>query len=500
MQDLPDSSPSLWLAEYGDYRPEPSLEGELDVDAAVIGGGLTGMATALALKRRDPSLEVAVLEAKTVGYGASGRNGSFAMTVVGLGFGTTAMLRGKPFLRRAHGYMERCVDELDRFIDEAGLKCDKVRPGFLRVATTPSYVKRLQKQVELMASLGFEGISWLDAAATREMVNSERYLGAMWEPRLVLVNPAKLVREQKRVALELGVRVFEGTPVLAVAQSPAARDAEPVHRLLTPRGALTAHKLAFATNAYSHLFEQLGRLQVPAFTYMIATEPLTDEQLAPIGWRWRSGDRGRPQPHSLLPADSRQAHRARRRPGRPHDGRQPRRRRRRAGVATPRAVPALAVAAPVGRRDHLPLGRPVLGDARPHPGARVRRRRPNRRLRARLHRSRRLDELPQRRGADRAAARRRPGTRCGVPVRQPARDPVAAASRLRASPSTRSAATCGRKTASTRMCSHVSSAADRATPGSSGSLQGFPGLRREPGFGTVCGDTHSRGGSCPAHA
>ena len=184
MQDLPDSPLSLWLAEYGEYQPEPALSGELDVDAAVIGGGFTGLAAAIALKRRDRSLDVAVLEAKTVGYGASGRNGSFAMTVIGLGFGTTAMLRGKEYLRRAHSYMERCVDELERFIDEAELNCDKLRPGFLRVATTPSYIKRLQRQVELMRSLGFQGITWLDAAATREMVDSKRYLGAMWEPQI----------------------------------------------------------------------------------------------------------------------------------------------------------------------------------------------------------------------------------------------------------------------------------------------------------------------------
>ena len=286
---LPDSPLSLWLAEYGDYRPEPALQDDLEVDVAVIGGGLTGMATAIALKRRDPSLEVAVLEARSVGYGASGRNGSFAMTVIGLGFGTTAMLRGKEFLRRAHTYMERCVDELERFIDDSALDCDKIRPGFLRVATTPSYVKRLQKQVELMESLGFEGISWLDATATRSMVDSERYLGAMWEPRLVLVNPAKLVREERRVALELGVRVFEDTPVLAVAQARGGQGAEPAHRLLTPEGALTARKLAFATNAYSHLFDQLERFQLPAFTYMIATEPLSAEQLAPIGWHGGQG-------------------------------------------------------------------------------------------------------------------------------------------------------------------------------------------------------------------
>jgi glycine/D-amino acid oxidase-like deaminating enzyme len=288
LSELPDSSPALWLTEYGEYTPEPALAGDHAVDVAVIGGGLTGLATAIALKRRDPSLDVAVLEAKTVGYGASGRNGSFAMTVIGLGFATTAMLRGKSFLRRAHAYMERCVDELERFIDEAGLECEKRRPGFLRVATTPSYVKRLRKQVKLMSSLGFEGISWIDAAATRSMVDSERYLGAMWEPRLLLVNPARLVREEKRHAMALGVRVFEDTPVLAVVETRATPDA-PQHRLLTGEGSLTAHRLVFATNAYSHRFQQLERLQVPAFTYMIATAPLSDEQLAPIGWQGGQG-------------------------------------------------------------------------------------------------------------------------------------------------------------------------------------------------------------------
>jgi glycine/D-amino acid oxidase-like deaminating enzyme len=283
---LPDSPPSLWLAEYGDYQPESALAGDISVDVAVIGGGYLGMATAIALRRRDPAPSVAVLEAKTAGYGASGRNGSFAMTVIGLGFGTTAMLRGKRFLRRAHSYMEQCVDQLEVFIDEAGLDCAKVRPGFLRVATTPAYVKRLQKQVALMSSLGFGGIEWIDADATRKMVNSSRYLGAMWEPRLLLLNPARLVREEKRHAITLGADVYENTPVLTVAKPPGPAGG---YRLLTPHGSVTAAKLVYATNAYSHLFGELGRLQTPAFTYMIATQPLTSEQLAPVGWAGQQG-------------------------------------------------------------------------------------------------------------------------------------------------------------------------------------------------------------------
>jgi glycine/D-amino acid oxidase-like deaminating enzyme len=282
MVNLPDSPLSLWLAEYGPYAPEPTLQGNASVDVAIIGGGFAGLSTACELKRAEPSLRVAVLEAKTVGYGASGRNGSFAMTVVGLGIGTTAMLRGKQFLKDAHAYMERAVDTLDDLILREHLDCDRIRPGFLRVATTPGYVKRLQHDIELIHSLGFSGIDWINAEETRAKVNSERYLGALWEPRLLLVNPAKLVREEKRLACQLGVQVYENTPVLEI-------NSHPNFTLKTPTGSIASTKLVFATNAYTHLFPQLRRKQVPAFTYMIATEPLTPEQLAPIGWQGYQG-------------------------------------------------------------------------------------------------------------------------------------------------------------------------------------------------------------------
>jgi glycine/D-amino acid oxidase-like deaminating enzyme len=234
------------------------------------------------LKKAEPSLRIAVLEARFIGYGASGRNGSFAMTVVGLGFGTMAMLRGKEFVKAAHTYMERAVDATDELIQAEGLDCDRIRPGFLRVATTPAYVKRLQHDIDLMQSLGFEGINWIDAGQTRSLVNSDRYLGAMWEPRLVLVNPLKLVREEKRLVCDLGVQVYEDTPVLEITS-------QPEFHLQTPEGSVLAEKIVFATNAYSHLFPELSRKQTPAFTYMVATEPLREAQLAPIGWQGRQG-------------------------------------------------------------------------------------------------------------------------------------------------------------------------------------------------------------------
>jgi glycine/D-amino acid oxidase-like deaminating enzyme len=282
MNVLPDSPLSLWLDTYGAYQPEPPLQGTLEVDVAVIGGGFTGMVTAYELKRAEPAMQVAVLEARTAGYGASGRNGSFAMTVVGLGFGTTALIKGKQFLKEAHTYMERAVDCTDELILREGLDCDRIRPGFLRAATTKGYIKRLQEDIELMASLGFQGIDWIDAAETRARVNSPRYLGALWEPRLVLINPAKLVREEKRLAMRIGVQVYEDTPVIEVLLNGQ-------FDLKTPSGKVIADKLVFATNAYSHLFPDLRRKQIPAFTYMIASQPLTDEQLAPIGWQGFEG-------------------------------------------------------------------------------------------------------------------------------------------------------------------------------------------------------------------
>lgn len=282
MISLPDSPTSVWSDTFGAYTPEPALQGDIKVDVAIIGAGFAGLMTAYALKRAQPSLRIALLEAKEVGYGASGRNGSFAMTVVSLGFGTTAMLHGKGFFKDAHTYMERAVDTLDAFIHEHELDCQRIRPGFLRVATTPGYIRRLQHDVELMQSLGFSGIEWLDAVQTRQMVNSPRYLGAMYEQRLLLVDPLRLVREEKRLVCSLGVQLYENTPALDVVYG---KDIV----IRTPSGSVTCQKVAYTTNGYSHLFMHLRRKQIPAFTYMIATEPLSEEQLADIGWEGQQG-------------------------------------------------------------------------------------------------------------------------------------------------------------------------------------------------------------------
>jgi glycine/D-amino acid oxidase-like deaminating enzyme len=276
------SDKGLWHATYGPYEPNPAIAEDVQADVAIVGGGFTGMATAYYLLKAEPAMKVVVLESEVVGYGASGRNGSFAMTVVGLGLDLLVKLKGRERALEGHRYMERAVDTVGTLVADEKLDCDYTRPGFLRMATSPAYVKKVQRGIELAHSLGITGIEWLDRDRAREQVRSDLYLGAWWEPRLALVNPLKLVREMKRVVEGLGAGVYEHSPVTGIERG--AR-----FRLSTPAGTVTVGKLVLATNAYSHLIPQIRRRQVPAWTYVVATEPLSDEHFAAIGWQNRQG-------------------------------------------------------------------------------------------------------------------------------------------------------------------------------------------------------------------
>ncbi len=273
---------SFWLATYGDYTPDPPLLGELKVDVAIIGAGFTGLSTAFNLRQADPGLTVAVLEAEVVGYGASGRNGGFSMTLFGLEPAVTKALFGHQRTVEAHRYMEQAVDYVDELVKLFNLQSDYWYPGFLRAATTPGYARRIQHDLEILTSMGISGISWIEGDKIKREVNSPRFMGGWWEPRSGLLNPARQVRELKRLALQFGALVYENSPVTEIHRDTA-------FTLLTPQGKVVAKKIIFATNAYSHLFPGLRRKQVPAFTHMIVTEPLSQAQLEPIGWRSRQG-------------------------------------------------------------------------------------------------------------------------------------------------------------------------------------------------------------------
>jgi len=280
MKDYSDKS--FWLATYGEYTPNPPVKCDLSVDVAIIGGGFTGLVTAYNLRKDDPGMKVAVLEAEVVGFGASGRNGGFSMTLFGLEPAVTKSLFGQQRTVEAHRYMEQAVDYVDALVKEHKIQSDYEFPGFLRAATTPGYVKRIQHDLEILTSMGVTGIEWIEANRIRAEVDSPLFLGGWWEPRCGLLNPAKQSRELKRIAQKAGADIYEETPVLEIKRAPR-------FTLRTPGGTVTAEKVVFATNAYSHLIPGLRSKQVPAFTHMVVTEPLTEKQLATIGWKHRQG-------------------------------------------------------------------------------------------------------------------------------------------------------------------------------------------------------------------
>jgi glycine/D-amino acid oxidase-like deaminating enzyme len=272
---------SYWLGT-APYEPSPALAGDIAVDVAVVGGGFTGLSTALHLREAE-DLDVAVLESEVVGFGASGRNGGFAMTLFGLTLAVTKWRFGPDRAREAHRYMERAVDYVGELVARHGIQCDYERTGFLRAATSPAYARRIQHEIEIVRSLGLEGIEWLPPEKLAERVRSPLYLGGWWEPRCALVNPARLAWGLKRAAVARGARFYERTPIAAL-----ERAADGI-RLTTPGGTVRAKKVVLATNAWSHLFPGVRRKQVPAFTHVVLTEPISPERRAAIGWKGREG-------------------------------------------------------------------------------------------------------------------------------------------------------------------------------------------------------------------
>lgn len=273
---------SYWMTTR-DYTPGAPLQGDIDVDVAIVGGGFTGLSSAYHIKKAEPNLKVALLESEVIGFGASGRNGGFNMTLFGLTLSITALRFGKQKAREAHHYMERAVDYLRDLVAELGIDCNYEHPGFLRVATSEKYKKRILHEIELAYKLGLEGIEWLDEAQTREQVQSPMYQGAWWEPRCGILNPAKLSWGWADVIRPMGVEVYENSPVAEI-----ARENGKV-RLDTPDGIVRADKVVMATNAWSHFFKELRRKQVPVWTHIVMTEPLAEKHFEEIGWQNRQG-------------------------------------------------------------------------------------------------------------------------------------------------------------------------------------------------------------------
>jgi glycine/D-amino acid oxidase-like deaminating enzyme len=270
-------SVSFWFQQLGGMpEPRPPLEGRVEADVCVVGGGYTGLWTAYELRRADPSLEVVVLEREVAGFGASGRNGGW---VVGIVSGSRAgwIERGGPSgalaLERA---IQATVDEVGRVVEAEGIDCGFVKGGTLVVAQSELELQRLREQHtgDLDFGLGAEDSVLLDAAALAERVHVRGGTGALFSPHCARVQPAKLVRGLAEATERAGATIYEQTEVLGI---------EP-GRAWSSAGEVRARWIVRATEAYTANLPGLRRVLAPVNSAMIATEPLPADAWRELGW------------------------------------------------------------------------------------------------------------------------------------------------------------------------------------------------------------------------
>ena len=262
-----------------DITPGEPLQGQTSCDVAIIGGGFTGLSIARELKRAAADLDVVLLERDVVGHGASGRNGGFAMPLLGWDLTDAAHKLGEERAGEAYRLMYDAVDHLKRTVAEEEIDCDLESTGYLLLATCDSAEPRLQQDAQLGERLGFD-YQWLDAAAVEAHVKSDAFRGGVYDPRPAIVNPAKLARGLKRSAEKSGVRIYERSGLVELV------DGEPA-RIRTPSGEVQAKVVVLAVNGYGAALGFMPARILPVHTYIVLTEPLTDAQLEEIGWRER---------------------------------------------------------------------------------------------------------------------------------------------------------------------------------------------------------------------
>lgn len=272
---------SFWLDDLVSPARYPHLSGNVHCDLAIVGGGYLGLWSAVLAKQQNPNARVVLLEARTIGWAASGRNG---------GFCEASLTHGEENGRnRWPNEIERLtelgydnLDEIEQAVADLGLDCDFERTGAIDLAIE-------DHQVEwLLDEKTDENTVFLDHAAVQAEVASPTYLAGVWHRRgNALLHPGKLAAELARVATELGVEIFEHSLV----QSLDTTGLTPAQgtRVVTRNGTVTAEKTALATNVFPSLLKRNSLSTVPVYDYVLMTEPLNADQLAAIGWENRQG-------------------------------------------------------------------------------------------------------------------------------------------------------------------------------------------------------------------
>jgi putative aminophosphonate oxidoreductase len=275
----PARTRSLWLQEAlalesEAERAEP-LIGSHRTEVCIVGGGYTGLWTALRIKELDPSVEVMLLEADICGGGASGRNGGLALGWWGK-LETLVKVCGEEEGLRLAKSASSAVAEIGSFCRQHHIDAHYVPAGLLRTATTPLHADSFEAGVRAVETRGLDVYQRLTPEEVKSRAGSPTYVAGVLDKTAATLQPALLARGLRRVALEKGVKIFEKTPVTELDQG-----TPPVVR--TPKAAVVAEKVILATNAWTASLQEVRRALIVVSSDMIATAPIPD-RLREVGW------------------------------------------------------------------------------------------------------------------------------------------------------------------------------------------------------------------------
>jgi glycine/D-amino acid oxidase-like deaminating enzyme len=282
----PDAPPTAAeRAAYADAEPRPfwrlsdavspALRESIEADLCIVGGGFTGLWAALLAKADDPSRDVVLLEAETIGFGASGRNGGFCIASLTHGI-ENGLARFADEMDALERLGRENFDGLVADLARHAIDCDFEPTGELTVLLEP-YQEAWDD--ELPRRYGHDVVR-LGGEAMRAEVHSPTYRGGIWiRDGAGTLDPGKLCAGLRAAALRLGVRVFEHT----------AADSIDGESVLTPSGRVRARRTLLATSAHPPLLRSLKHYVVPVYDYVLVTEPLSTEQRESIGWKRRQG-------------------------------------------------------------------------------------------------------------------------------------------------------------------------------------------------------------------
>ena len=258
-----------------DLNQRSSLHGDLDVDVAIVGAGLTGLWTAWSILQAAPDARVVLLEREIAGFGASGRNGGWCSALFPTSAAGLQAKHGRDAAVAMRRAMIDTVDEVGRAAASAGIECDFVKGGTVAFARSEVQRRAAQADLAATAAFGVDSLEWW----TADRVGAAGALGATFDPACARLHPAKLVRGLARAVESAGGRILEGTPVETVEPGTADRRARAVSRL----GTVTADAVIVATEGYTPSLRGARRRILPLYSLMIATEPLPEEVWAEIG-------------------------------------------------------------------------------------------------------------------------------------------------------------------------------------------------------------------------